>query len=347
MRTLRLDAARPGDMARAVALLRGGGLVAFPTETVYGLGADGLDGSAVRAVFTAKGRPADNPLILHVTGAAMLGAVGGPLPPQAQALAERFWPGPLTLVLPRGAAVPSEVCGGLDSVAVRAPAHPVALALIAGLGRPVAAPSANRSGRPSPTRAADVLEDLDGRIDAVLDGGDAPVGVESTVIDARQVPARLLRPGGLAAEAVEAVTGPLAPAEQEGPARSPGLRYRHYAPRARVVLAPAGAAAVQRAVREADSAGSLRVGCLLTDETADELAGTAASSRWCVLRLGHREDGAGQARRLFAALRDLDRLGVQLVVAESVPDLGLGRAVMDRLRRAAAGAPAAPGGTAP
>lgn len=321
MKTQRLG---PADVPLAAAILRGGGLVAFPTETVYGLGGDGLDAAAARRIFLAKGRPADNPLILHAADALSARRLTRDWPKAADRLAAAFWPGPLTLVLPRAAVVPDEVAAGLDTVAVRVPAHPLALALLLALGRPVAAPSANRSGRPSPTTAGDVVEDLEGRIEAVLDGGPTGVGVESTVVDLTVRPPRLLRQGGLAQETLEAVAGPLADPSGGEPVRSPGMKYRHYAPRTPLLLAADGQVAALLAAHPEAAA-------LLTDESVLAVGRRAGPVR----RLGPRGDAAAQARALFAALRELDRSGAPLIVVESVPEAGLGRAVMDRLRRAA------------
>ena len=230
-------------VAGAAAVLRSGGLVAIPTETVYGLGADGLNGAAVRRIFEAKGRPQDNPLILHVPDGTWLDRCCAAVPPLARLLAETFWPGPLTMILPRAACVPDETTGGLDTVGVRCPDHPITRAIITAADTPIAAPSANTSGRPSCTTAADVLEDMDGKIEAVVDGGSCIVGVESTILDLTAFPPRLLRPGGLPLEALEKVCGTIAldpavtrlmqPGEQP---KAPGMKYRHYAPKAPVTV---------------------------------------------------------------------------------------------------------------
>src|SRR5260221_7854552 len=267
-----LDATSAG-IAAAAAILRAGGLVAFPTETVYGLGAHGLDPQAVQGIFEAKQRPADDPLILHLGHADLVDevALAGPL---ARKLAERFWPGPLTLVLPKRPAVPAEVSAGLDTVAVRVPAHPLARALLVEAGLPVAAPSANLFGRPSPTLAEHVLHDLRDRIDAILDGGRATLGVESTIVDVSNGRPRLLRPGGVPLEDIEAVLGLRLlppPRPQEGSQVSPGLMSVHYAPRTPLVLIVGEPmAAQQRLQSEVEAAlAAGQNGCgLVTEESS-------------------------------------------------------------------------------
>ena len=309
---------RTTDVARAAAILRGGGLVAFPTETVYGLGADGLDAAAVRRIFAAKGRPADNPLILHVGAAGEAGAYGV-LDGSAAALAARFWPGPLTLVVPARPGLPEALRAGLPTVALRCPEHPLARALIAAAGRPLAAPSANRSGRPSPTSADAVLDDLDGRIDAVLDGGPCPRGLESTVLDCTGSEPAILRLGALPAESLG-----LAPeAVATGDGRSPGTRHRHYAPAVPVVLCRDLAEGLQR-------------------HPGAAVLWPAASAAAAGLRPGPAvhwwsDRPEGRAAELFAALRRLERSGRPCILAPVLEDRGLDAATMDRLRRAAAG----------
>jgi L-threonylcarbamoyladenylate synthase len=310
-----------GGVARAAALLRQGALVAFPTETVYGLGADATNGAAVAAIFAAKGRPRFNPLIVHYPDAeaAFADVVPNAL---AAALARTFWPGPLTLVLPRRAqsAVHDLAAAGLPTLAVRVPAHPLARALLAATGRPVAAPSANRSGHVSPTLAAHVAADLAGRIAAILDGGPTPCGLESTVIDLTATPPLLLRPGSLPLEAVRRLTGPLArPGEGEIPVRAPGMLARHYAPRL-----------------------PLR---LLAEEVAADEALLAFGPDWPKARLVYSLSPSGDlaeaAARLFAGLRLLEalapRFGLSRLAAQPIPEEGLGAAINDRLQRAAAG----------
>jgi L-threonylcarbamoyladenylate synthase len=342
----------PQLVGKAAEIIRGGGTVAFPTETVYGLGANALDARAVANIFRAKDRPADNPLIVHIAQPAMVEQLAAVIPAPARRVMEVFWPGPLTVVLPRQPVVPDAVTGGLDTVAVRMPDHPVALALIRAAGVPVAAPSANLSGRPSPTGADHVLEDLTGRIDAVLDAGPCRVGVESTVLDLTAEPPVILRPGGVTREELEGILGRVA--ESPGvtisagsPAggaagdpdtnapRSPGMKYTHYAPRARMVLvALADHAAIRRHV--AEMAEELRrkgqkVGILATEETesfyrADE-----------VVSLGSRGDLAAVSRNIYGALRHMDQKGVDVIICEGFPAAGLGAAVMNRLAKAAGG----------
>lgn len=331
MHHLRVDPTSPDDesIRRAAEAVQAGQLVAFPTETVYGLGADALNPDAVRKIFKAKGRPVDNPLIVHIAGRDQLSLLTPQFPPVARALADRFWPGPLTLVLPRQPHVPDETTGGLDTVAVRIPDHPVARALLVASQLAIAAPSANRSGRPSPTRAEHVSEDVGDHVAVLLDAGACPIGLESTVVDVSEGWPVLLRPGGISHEAIEAVVGEVLTPAQEAtgaPHRSPGTRYRHYAPRARVVLAAPGEAA--QVGRRWQQSGE-RVGTISRRPLPfDAVAAVVASSI--------EEYASG----LFAALRELDAAGCTVIVAEAVEEEGLGRAVMDRLQRAASGSTA-------
>ncbi len=315
----------PAELDRAAALLREGKLVAFPTETVYGLGADATNDAAVAAIFQAKERPQFNPLIIHVidvAAARQLVAFDG----RAEALARHFWSGPLTLVLPRlpGCPVSLLASAGLDSLAVRVPAHPLPRALIRAVGRPIAAPSANRSGRISPTRAEHVLEELGGRIAAVLDGGPCRVGLESTVLDLTGPSPTLLRPGGIAVEEIEAVIGPIeragdgGAASGEAPRRSPGMLTSHYAP-----VRPLRLGATEARPGEALLAFGKRA-----PKGAKE-----------VLWLSRTGDLAEAAANLFACLRALDRPDVSAIAVMPIPELGLGVAINDRLRRAAAPRP--------
>ena len=307
-------------VAQAAEVLRAGGLVAFPTETVYGLGADATQGEAVARIYAAKGRPSFNPLISHVPDLTTAQRYGE-FPEAALALARAFWPGPLTLVVPALAdcAISDLARAGLPSVALRVPAHPAARALILAAGRPLAAPSANRSGHVSPTLASHVAEDLDGRIEMILDGGACPVGVESTIVACLDGPVRLLRPGGVSREAIEAVLGsPLAglPDETEAKPLAPGLLASHYAPRARVRL----------------GATDARPG-----EAVLDFGGQIIAAQGARIDLSPAGDLVEAAAALFGALRRLDATGAACIAVAGVPDRGLGEAINDRLRRSAAG----------
>ncbi len=328
----------PALLARAGSVLRQGGLVAFPTETVYGLGANALDPQAVARIFTAKGRPAYDPLIVHLASPQDASRVARSVPPLAQHLWARFAPGPLTLLLPRHPALPSAVTAGRDTVAVRIPAHPVALGLIQAAGVPVAAPSANRFGHTSPTTAQHVLADLADRVDVVLDAGPTPIGVESTILDLTTSPPTLLRPGGIAREALEEVLGqrlllPAAAAE-EAP-RAPGRLPRHYAPQVPLWLLdgpPDWAREVLRQIAaQHGQAQGQRIGALVPREDSRFLAALGVQ----VVDLGPESEPARMARDLFAALRALEAAEVNLILARTVSNQGLGLAINDRLRRAA------------
>jgi len=319
MRTERLDCDDAG-IARAAALLRRGGLVAFPTETVYGLGALALDGLSVRAIYAAKGRPATNPVIVHVPGAAEAAALAAPWPDSAARLAARHWPGPLTLVVPRAPAVPDEVTAGGGTVGLRAPAHPVAQALLRALGAPLAAPSANTSEHVSPTTAAHVLADLDGRIDAVLDGGPCPVGIESTVLSLAHGAPRLLRPGAVSRDTLEAELGPLASGPPSaGPAASPGQHPRHYAPAGTLAVAP------REALEEALARLPAPRGAIVRGPPPIDADATMSLP----------DDPGGFARGLYAALRSLEERGCRSIVVEAAPAGAAWEAIRDRLGRAA------------
>ncbi len=325
--------ATPENIARAAEVIQNGGLVAFPTETVYGLGANALDEKAVRGIFTAKGRPAADPLIVHLSGVEQIPLVARSVPETAYPLMQAFWPGPLTLILPKQPTVPGLVTSGLETVAVRVPNHPVALVLLKQAGLPIAAPSANRFGHTSPTTAQHVWHDLRGRIDILLDGGAATIGVESTVLDISTTPARILRPGGVTREMLEALLGPVTVLGQKRKAEpglpSPGLLEKHYAPRAEMILfvgEHAGGALrdylmEQRRVR--------KVGVLAADEEAEALEQAGA----VVYRLG--ADLNSIARHIYAGMRWLDGQGVDLILCRDYGESGLGLAVRDRLTRAA------------
>ena len=321
------------DIETAAAVLRDGGLLGIPTETVYGLGADGLNPDAVRRIFEAKGRPQDNPLILHIPDVSWLERYCHDIPPAACLLAEKFWPGPLTMILPRREIVPDAVACGLETVGIRCPNHPVFLAILRALDRPVAAPSGNRSGRPSPTCARHMLEDMDGRVEAIVDGGPCGVGVESTIIDLTAPAPRLLRPGGLPLEALEEVLGeiavdkavvsPLAAGEKP---RAPGMKYRHYAPRAPVTVLTGPGDRTARYIRE--KMGD-HTGVICFDEYAGQFPGGTVET------IGASGDAAAQARRVFDALRAFDRTDVTAIFAQCPGDGGLGLAVANRLKKAA------------
>ncbi|MEN3536697.1 L-threonylcarbamoyladenylate synthase [Microbispora sp. ZYX-F-249] len=313
------------DIEKAAGVLRAGGLVAFPTETVYGLGADAGNSAAVARVFQAKGRPPSHPLIVHLADPEHLGEWAEDVPATARLLAERFWPGPLTLVLRRGRRVSLAATGGLETVGVRVPSHPVALALLSAFGGGVAAPSANRFGSVSPTTADHVRAELGDAVDFVLDGGPCEVGVESTIVDATGDTPSILRPGGVTREDLEAVLGfPLAvPATSS--VRVPGQHPSHYAPRARVVLVEP-----EKVVAEAELAQELghRVGVLVPPA----FAGVPVKAHAVVAVPGSM---AAYARRLYGFLRELDQRGCDLVVASVPEERGLGLAIANRLRRAA------------
>lgn len=334
-----LSPVTPEALARAGGLIRSGQLVGFPTETVYGLGANALDAGAVARIFEAKGRPGDNPLIVHISAREQLRPLIAAEPGEtAQRLMDAFWPGPMTLIFPKSPAVPPEVTAGLDTVAVRFPAHPAARALIDAARRPIAAPSANRSGRPSPTTAAHVLEDMDGRIPLILDGGPCEVGLESTVVDVTGASPRILRPGGVTREMLEAAAGSasvdpavLRPLREDETARSPGMKYRHYAPRGQLTIVEGRADAVVRKISELydEAARAGRSPLILALEGSLPAYGGRRA-----LPMGNCAED--MARNVFARLRDADAMGADPLFTEAVSTDGLGLAVMNRLGRAAA-----------
>jgi L-threonylcarbamoyladenylate synthase len=330
--TQRLTAS-PSDIARAAEILRNGGTVAFPTETVYGLGANALDAKAVASIFAAKQRPNWDPIIVHVSNRAMLDQVAI-VPPQAESLIAAFWPGPLTLLLPRTSQVPDNVTAGRPLVGVRMPAHPIALALIEATGLPIAAPSANRFGRTSPTTAQHVLEDLDQRIDAVLDGGPTTVGVESTVLDPNQSPIILYRPGAITAAMLEPIAGPVTlyqppqqPETEPQSLPSPGTGIRHYAPRARLILVNTESELNNRLVQRI--ADKEKIGVMLPQNW------TIHHRHVEVFRWNSFDDNTALAHTLFAGLRDLDSRGVAVIFCPLPTNNGLGLAIRDRLEKAA------------
>ncbi|MFZ5597565.1 MAG: L-threonylcarbamoyladenylate synthase [Bacillota bacterium] len=331
----------PEIIRQAGLVLRRGGLVAFPTETVYGLGANALDEAAVRKIFIAKGRPMDNPLILHISDMESIYLYADSVPAKARVLMERFWPGPVTFILRRGGRVPEAVSPGLTGLAFRMPDHPVALALIRVAGVPVAAPSANLSGRPSPTTAEHVRRDLSGRIDMILDGGPAGLGLESTVVDMTGDLPVILRPGGITPEQIMDAVGPVeldrsveVAGETVKKPRSPGMKYRHYAPSAPLVLVEGDGAPViaeiKRIALEYIGKGK-KVGVICRRENIGQYEGVLAVSA------GASNDPASVAASLYGALRYFDDSGVDVILAEGVGNRGLGLAVNNRLRRAAGG----------
>jgi L-threonylcarbamoyladenylate synthase len=339
------DAPDPEAIAEAAALLRAAGLVAFPTETVYGLGANALDSTAVRRIFAAKARPAADPLIVHLADASDLPTVAAQVPPAAERLARAFWPGPLTLIVPRAAAVPTEVSAGRDTVAVRLPSHPVARALIRAAGAPIAAPSANRFGHTSPTTADHVLADLDGRIDMVLDAGPTPIGVESTVLDLTSATPTVLRPGGVSLTDLAGVLGTVTlaerraaepPPEAESGLIAPGLLERHYAPTTDLWLysgPPEQGRAWLAGQIQAHRAAGRRVGLLVCDEDAATFA--TAGDALELESLGSEHTPEQIARHLYAALRALDSRRPDVILARDFGTSGLALAIADRLARAA------------
>ena len=332
--------ANPTSIAAAAELLQQGEVVGFPTETVYGLGADGLNQEAVLKIFVAKERPADNPLILHIAEFDSIYDIVREVTPSALALARAFWPGPLTVLLPARPHIPEAVRPGLDTVTVRMPAHPVAASLIRMAGRPIAAPSANRSGRPSPTTAQDVMLDMDGRIPLILDGGASGVGLESTVVDCMGAVPKILRPGGVTPEMIESVCGDvqvdisaLAPLPAGVKAASPGMLHRHYAPRARLLVIEGDPDAQLRTMaarydEEAAAGGSPIL--VIAAEWIDKMDG-----RRCI-PWGNADDAAAMAESLFSTLRQIDRENATLGICQGIAPEGMGLAVMNRLLRAAA-----------
>ncbi len=329
----------------AARIIQQGGTVAFPTETVYGLGADALNPDAVSKIFKAKGRPLDNPLIVHIADQERLDMVASDVPDSARSLMDAFWPGPLTMIFKRKDIVPDVTTCGLDTVATRMPDNPIARELIKEAGTPIAAPSANISGRPSPTTAEHVISDLSGRIDAVIDGGAVRVGVESTVLDMTPDIPVLLRPGGVSIDQIREYVGEVLVGYTDRPAgageavRSPGMKYTHYSPETRLVLVMGNSSAVVDKIiglaREYLDR-NIRVGLLVTDETAktDEMAEYVSPDR--VFLLGSRYDASAIASNLFAGLRYLDMEDTDVIIADgSMGIAGIGAAVLNRLKKAA------------
>ena len=319
-------------------IIRKGGLVAFPTETVYGLGGDALNPESSKKIYAAKGRPSDNPLIVHIADKKDLYRIVREVPEKAKKLMEAFWPGPLTMIFYKNELVPQATTGGLDTVAVRMPSDRIAAAFIRAAGGFVAAPSANVSGRPSTTTAAHVEEDLSGRIEMILDGGQAVIGLESTIVDMSVEPPVILRPGAVTEEMMEAVIGPLevdkaiiAPDSGVKP-KAPGMKYRHYAPRADLAVVEGSTeaviASINRLAEQAEAEGK-RVGIIATDETKERYL------KGLVLSLGARKHEEEIAQHLFEVLRDFDETDVDCIYSEAFDEASIGPAIMNRLLKAA------------
>ena len=314
----------------AAALLRRGEVVAFPTETVYGLGADATSAAAIQKIFTAKGRPGDNPLIVHIGLREQLSQVVSEIPEVAQKLMDAFWPGPLTIILPKQAGIAENVTAGLSSVGVRIPAHPAALALLQACKLPIAAPSANVSGRPSPTQARHVADDLTGKLAGILDGGATEIGLESTVIDCTSTPPMILRPGGVTREQIEAVIGSITIAESltdaDSAPKSPGMKYTHYAPRAPLYMVRGDDARFRCLIAEAQAEGK-RVGILVPADQADYGADV-------VLTCGRIGDPLSVSKALYAALREFDEYELDVIYLAPFYGADLGEAIGNRLQKA-------------
>ena len=325
-------------IARAGEILKRGGLVAFPTETVYGLGGDALNENSSRLIYAAKGRPSDNPLIVHITNMEALKKIVTEIPPAARKLAERYWPGPLTMIFHKSSAVPLATTGGLDTVAVRMPSHKTARAMIDAAGGYIAAPSANRSGRPSPTVARYVIEDLDGLVDMIIDGGEVNIGLESTIIDLTGEVPTILRPGYVTQDMLTETLGlvdvdrTILDANSHQAPKAPGMKYRHYAPKGNLSIVEGEPERVISYINERISAlqkEGRKTGVIATDETAARYHGDDVKS------VGSRRDEEVIARHLFRILREFDDDNVEVMFTESFETAGIGQAIMNRLLKAA------------
>lgn len=328
------------QMQEAGELIASGELVAFPTETVYGLGGDALHPEAAKKIYEAKGRPSDNPLIIHIAEVSDLERVAKEVPPQAKKLADAFWPGPLTMIVWKKDEVPYATTGGMDTVAVRMPDHPVALELIRQSGKLIAAPSANTSGRPSPTEASHVMEDLEGRIAMVLDGGSVGIGIESTIIDLTEPTPMILRPGYITPQMLSDVLGEeviidpgIIAADDTTKPKAPGMKYKHYAPKADMIIVDGEEAQVVEKINaltnEAHQNGK-KVAVIATEETK------AAYTADVVLSIGARDDEDSIAKHMYKILRECDELDVEMIYSESYKTPRIGQAIMNRLLKAAA-----------
>lgn len=329
---------RAAALREAGEIIKAGGLTAFPTETVYGLGGDALNPASAKKIYEAKGRPSDNPLIIHIANMEALPYIVEEVPATAKRLASLFWPGPLTMILKKSARVPYETTGGLDTVAVRMPVHDVALDFIEAAGGYVAAPSANRSGRPSPTTAAYVAEDMEGRIEMILDGGQATLGLESTIVDLTVEPPMLLRPGFVTQEMLSVALGEirvdetLLRADSGQAPKAPGMKYRHYAPKGELIVVRGGMQAVTAYMNDTLRQGraeNKKTGVIATDETIDRYQADVCFS------VGERGSAKAAAERLYRILRECDDEGVELILSECFDGEGVGAAVMNRLMKAA------------
>lgn len=330
MKTLYLSD-KQEDILKCAEILKNDGLVAIPTETVYGLAGNALKGSCVKKIFAAKGRPSDNPLIVHISDISQWEPLVKAVPEKAKALAEKYWPGPLTIILPKSEIIPDEICGGLDTVAVRMPSNETARAIIDACSFPLAAPSANTSGKPSPTTAPHVMADLDGKIDAIVDGGSSSVGIESTVISLASDVPKLLRPGGITPEMLREVLGEIIIDDavynklaDGAKASSPGMKYKHYSPAAKVILIKGTYDKYISFVRKnADSTTAIL--CFEGEEVTDIPS----------VVYGKKDDPSSQAKHIFDALRSLDKIGAKTVYARFPESDGVGLGVFNRLVRAA------------
>lgn len=358
----RIDASNmaSSDFKEAAELLRNGKLVAFPTETVYGLGGNAFDSTASKKIYAAKGRPSDNPLIVHISCFEELPALVREIPDAARALADRFWPGPLTMILNKSDRIPKETTGGLDTVAIRMPSHSIANRLIKEAGIPIAAPSANASGRPSTTKAEHVIEDLSGRIDMIIDGGSSDIGLESTIVDLTVSPALILRPGYITIEMLKEVIPDIEydkavlkrMRDDSIVAKAPGMKYRHYAPKGELTIFEGDSEKVQGAIlREAEGklTEGYNVGILSSDELAagyeplkkymraagNDKDGSETKNNLYIREVGSRENESEIASGLFDALRFFDEAGAEYIYAEAFDEGGIGQAIMNRLMKAA------------
>lgn len=335
-----IDIENDERLEKAAELLKEGKTVVFPTETVYGLGANALNEEAIEKIYKAKGRPSDNPLIVHISARDQLAELVREIPPEAHIVMRAFWPGPLTVILKKQKTVPDRVTGGLDTVAVRMPSNQIAKHIIELSGLPIAAPSANLSGKPSPTLEEHVIKDLDGRVDMIVCGGQTVYGLESTVLDLTSEPATILRPGSVTLEDLKKVLenvqldpGLNETLKAEAQPRSPGMKYTHYAPDAEVILFEGQPEAIAKAIRNqlCEMDESLKLGILVTEEMVTEYLDEADN----IITIGRRAQPEEIGATLFKALRDFDDLGVDLILAEGIEDTGIGEAVMNRLRKAA------------